>query len=470
MTKNTTAFGNQQVSTQLEYTSKESLNTDLTTKFKPVSPINDKSAGKTPLQKKPEFALNETANNMTNDDDEHDDESIDAIWIESGKIVEETEFTQMSSKAVLISDVVKRSLQSRNKTRLSSTESRNSSRSDHSSILDNLSEYGLVDQNNMANIDARKRKRRLLSSDHAGQFYEDTKADEAIRSSSSSSSVQSSPQSCVFELCSKSLIFAPKNSKAFKNKKCNTDVKKYSKSHLPNIFAPISKSASKQTKPGQTTDANELDTNSPKIMRNSRIVDEILTSNESHLTKTHGRRRLFDHNSHDYVEKAFESPAVETDGPSNTKKPNYEFIPFFLSERSNTKAKDKIVCYNTNHIENELLDEILYINSNDINSVNSNDSGTKISSNETSIPLAQRPPQLNFSDDKSKDNHSKSQFYYGSNDSNSVSHRFCCSNSIPADPIQNICSKFEEQNQFAGQSTVQYPSKCFARLSCRKRS
>jgi hypothetical protein len=437
----TASFANQ-VSTQLECTSKEAITNDLKTKFRPLSPINKKASESNSthnqhVQNKSD--LNETTSNkldITNDEDDHDDESLDAIWIEpDNKIVEDTEFLSAQTpndEATNLKNIMKTvengkwhmGVNSRQKHRLFSTESGHSSKSDNSIISDNLSDFGIADQNNAANLDARKRKRRLLSNDHASRFFGDAKSpDDHSKSSSSTSSVQSSPQSCVFELCSKSMIFAPKNSKVLSNdKKSLSDVKKYTKSHLPNIFAPISKSASKQQatskhdkQPGSTIDLNTH--NSAKIMQNSRIIDEILTNKESELNRTNRRRRLFNHNSHEYVEQAFENQHVDRLLPSKAKvnEPNSIINKLIETTVSSKKTKSKIVCYDTTHIENELLDRI----TENVETIHSNDSATKFNSSETSIPLAQRPPALHPSNEsKSKENNiSKSSFFCGSNES-----------------------------------------------------
>lgn len=331
------------MSTQINSLGENKLN------FKTLSPIQEKqkqSKFSNFQQNDSETIDNEKTNELTDDDD-----SIDAVFIEKDKIIEETK-ADLSTVA-----------NSRRNERLESVASSS-----------NSSEISL-NQSLFIHSSNKKKRRKLLENTHHESFYgvKKSKRDSSIDSVSldlsssddeDSNSITKSMLNVsnnddeVIECCSQSLVFASKNDKILKLKSLSEKkIKENNKVKASTLFKPLlsEKKVSKAIESPKILkeqvdrlNFNKNFINSPSVEKNSKVIDEIMTSKEnneklnssSSSSSKRGPRRLFDAISHlDNIDSAFDEskPSKSTTNTSvSTTKSSETSIPLGQKQPSLT--------------------------------------------------------------------------------------------------------------------------------------
>ena len=268
--------------------------------------------------------------------------------METNKVVEETKEMEPESET-----------NSRNKRIFSDASSEISLNTQKSSSEQSLNPSSYLQFVNNTN----KKRRKLLDNFHHESFYrvkkhKNTKKERSLSPSSSLSSLSSESMSGlpfseteddsstatrstvgsatkqksynddeVIECCSQSLVFASKNDKFLQQKSCSEKkIREKNRLHAVNLFGPSlsDKKLVVQSQPQQRlvpkekeakTDATRRSSfsldhiKSPIVQKNSKLIDDLLINKEMEEEKNNkkkGRKRLFDANSYDYIDKAFD--------------------------------------------------------------------------------------------------------------------------------------------------------------------
>ncbi len=255
-----------------------------------------------------------------------DDDSIDAVFIEKDKIIEETKAEQSTVA------------NSRRNERLESVASSS-----------NSSEISL-NQSLFIHTSNKKKRRKLLENTHHESFYgvKKSKRNSSIDTNSSdlSSSDDEDSNSIaksmlngsnnddeVIECCSQSLVFASKYDKILKLKSLSEKkIKENNKVKASTLFKPLlsEKKVSKAIESPKILkeqvdrlNFNKNFINSPSVEKNSKVIDEIMTSKENNeklnSSGKRGPRRLFDAISQlENIESAFDESKPSKSTTTNT--------------------------------------------------------------------------------------------------------------------------------------------------------
>lgn len=224
----------------------------------------------------------------------------------------------------------------------------------------------------------------------------------------------------VVEKCSQSIIFASKSEQKIKERSYSERKSRHQKKFLASsLFASRTNPVKRKNQnnndsssiindtnylPAQrlhrnTCSLNEVYLKSPIVDENSKLIDKILIEKEKSvnknissvvndtvlINKTSGRRRLFDGNSYDSIEKAFNSKVS--------------------NEKTNLIAQTPLNIMATND-ETTINGDNSTITINH-HTVNNNENTSNRSNEEVSIPLAQKPQLVNNSNSSNSSNISK---------------------------------------------------------------
>ena len=255
-----------------------------------------------------------------------DDDSIDAVFIEKDKVIEETKAYQDTNSRC-------------SERLLSVTSSTGSEISLNQSIkitTSNKKRRKLLQISHNDSFYQMKKTKRIkkgnLSSNSTDDDDEPSSDDEtnnsitkSIFNGPSSSVNKNDDDEEVIECCSQSLVFASKDDKILKlNSLSKKKIQENNKAKALSLFKPLSTEKKVKKAPENPNilreqidrlNMNRVSINSPTVQKNSKLMDEIITSKENEQEKSksnrRGPRRLFDATSQD-VDSAFDDPKPKT--------------------------------------------------------------------------------------------------------------------------------------------------------------
>jgi hypothetical protein len=260
-----------------------------------------------------------------------DDDSIDAVFIEKDKIIEETKAEQSTVANSRRNERLESVASSSNSSELSLNQSlfiHTSNKKKRRKLLENThheSFYGVKKSKRNSSIDS-------ISLDLSSSDDEDSNS---ITKSMLNGSNNDDDDDDVIECCSQSLVFASKNEKILKLKSLSEKkIKENNKVKASTLFKPLlsEKKVSKAIESPKILkeqvdrlNFNKNFINSPSVEKNSKVIDEIMTSKENteklNSSGKRGPRRLFDAISQlDNIESAFDEskPSKSTTTTTNT--------------------------------------------------------------------------------------------------------------------------------------------------------